>query len=59
MKAKFWDVKAGVAVEAEVIDAVSYANGGFAYKAKTKDGRNLTRFIKEADYKAFKKGCKK
>ena len=50
MKAKFWDVKEKKSVEADVIDAVRYPNGGYAFKGKTKDGRNLTTFVSKETY---------
>ena len=64
MKAKFWDVKARKSVEAEVTDCVKFENGRFAFKAVTKDGRNLTRFVSADDAAKFgkpccKKSCKK
>lgn len=68
MKAKFWDVKTRKSVEAEVKDCVKFDNGRFAFKAVTKDGRNLTRFVSAADAAKFgpakpakpaKKCCKK
>ena len=66
MKAQFWDVKEQKKVTAEVTEVQTYKNGRAAYKALTKDGRSLTRFISKADADAFqgkktccKKGCKK
>lgn len=64
MKAKFYDVKAHASVDAEVLEAVAYPNNRYAYKAKTADGRSLTRFVNKEDYDKFaakpcKKGCKK
>lgn len=50
MKAKFWDVKEKKSVEAEVIGAVRYENGGYAFKGKTKDGRSLTTFVSKDTY---------
>ena len=58
MKAKFWDVKNRETVEAEVIDCVTYANGRSAFKAVTKDGRNLTRFVSKDDAAKFAKPAK-
>ncbi len=51
MKAEFYDVKAKASVTAEVTEKVQYPNGRYAFKAKTADGRSLTRFVKEADFK--------
>ena len=62
MKASFWDVKNRANVEAEVLDCIQYPNGRYAFKAKTADGRSLTRFVSKADAEAFKpagKCCKK
>ena len=33
-----------------VVAKVKYANGRCALRAKTSDGRNLTKFIKQADF---------
>ena len=44
----FYDVKAKTKVEAEVIGKVVYGEGTkqrYALKAKTADGRNLTKFV--------------
>ena len=54
MKATFYDVKQREKVEAEVTEKVAYPNGRFALRAKTADGRNLTKFVKKADYDAAK-----
>ena len=50
VKATFYDVKKREKVEVEVVAKVKYANGRCALRAKTSDGRNLTKFIKQADY---------
>jgi len=55
MKAKFWDVKEKKSVETEVVDAVRYKNGGYAFKGKTKDGRNLTTFVSKDTYESYAK----
>ena len=59
MKHSFYDVKARQKVTAEVTEFVSYGEGKtqrFAFKAKTKDGRNLTAFVSREDwFKAKKK----
>ena len=58
MKHSFYDVKAKKKVTAEVTKAVKYGKGTanrYAFKALTKDGRNLTAFVKKADWDAFKK----
>jgi hypothetical protein len=49
----FYDVKAKTKVEAEVIDKVVYGEGTkqrYALKAKTADGRNLTKFVGKAAF---------
>ena len=58
MKHSFYDVKAKKTVQAEVTAKVKYGKGTatrYAFKALTKDGRNLTAFVKKADWDAFKK----
>ena len=58
MKHSFYDVKAKKKVQAEVTAKVKYGKGTatrYAFKALTKDGRNLTAFVKKADWDAFKK----
>ena len=50
MKATFYDVKTRTKVEAEVTEKVKYDNNRYAFKAKTSDGRNLTKFVSKADY---------
>lgn len=55
MKKEFWDVKTHASVQAEVKEAVQFENGRWAFKAQTKDGRSLTRFVSAADVEAFKK----
>ena len=50
MKATFYDVKLKQKVEADVLEKVQMANGRYAFKAKTSDGRNLTKFVKKEDY---------
>ncbi len=64
MKWTFYDVKAKDKVEAEVTAKVKIEkNGRYAFKALTKDGRSLTAFVKEADWKKAKvdeaKACAK
>ena len=63
MDAEFYDVKARKQVKAAVIEKVTYDNGRHAFKAKTKDGRNLTRFVSADEYGkadvACAKGCTK
>ena len=47
MKAEFYDVKLRKSISADVTEKVVYGKEGqkrFALKAKTADGRNLTRF---------------
>ncbi|MFA6814880.1 MAG: hypothetical protein WCS73_01115 [Lentisphaeria bacterium] len=53
MKASFWDVKARENVNVDVTEAIQYANGRYAYKGKTADGRNLTRFVSKVDYEKY------
>lgn len=59
MKHTFYDVKAKTKVDADVTDFVTYGTASrkrYAFKAKTKDGRNLTAFVsKEVWEKAKKK----
>jgi hypothetical protein len=50
MKATFYDVKKRKKVEATVTEKVKYPNGRCALRGKTSDGRNLTKFISQADY---------
>ncbi|MDD2404257.1 MAG: hypothetical protein PHV75_05560 [Victivallaceae bacterium] len=63
MKHSFYDVKAKSKVDAEVTEKVTYGAKGnerYAFKAKTKDGRNLTAFVSKAtwDKSTAKKGKK-
>ena len=50
MKATFYDVKARAKVDAEVTEKVKYDNNRYAFRAKTADGRNLTKFVKKVDW---------
>lgn len=50
MKATFYDVKERKKVDAEVTEKVKYDNNRYAFKAKTEDGRNLTRFVGKAEW---------
>ena len=53
MKDTFYDVKLRKKVEAEVVEKVTYGETGkerYALKGKTDDGRNLTKFVKKADW---------
>ncbi len=57
MKDTFYDVKKREKVQAEVIDKVEYGKPGnkrFAFRAKTPDGRNLTKFVKKEVYEKAK-----
>ncbi len=57
MKHSFYDVKEKKKVEADVTERVVYGEEGkhrYAFKAKTKDGRNLTAFVGKAKYDEFK-----
>ena len=58
MKHSFYDVKTKKKVQAEVTKAVKFGKGTrtrYAFKALTKDGRNLTAFVSKADWDTFKK----
>ena len=53
MKMKFYDVKTRKSVEADVTDKQTYKGRSgvrYAVKARTSDGRNLTRFVSKSDY---------
>ena len=53
MKDVFYDVKLRKKVEVEVTEKVKYGEPGkerYALRAKTDDGRNLTKFVKKADW---------
>lgn len=53
MKTTFYDVKLRKKVEAEVTEKVKYGKPGnkrYALRAKTADGRNLTKFVKKEDW---------
>ncbi len=53
MKATFYDVKTRQMVETDVTDKKEYLTNGttrYAFKGKTTDGRNLTKFVSKADY---------
>ena len=50
MKATFYDVKERKKVDAEVTDKVKYPNNRYAIRAKTSDGRNLTKFVSKKDW---------
>jgi len=57
MKHSFYDVKAKKKVQADVTKKVTYGKKGnerYAFKAQTKDGRNLTAFVSKADWTAAK-----
>jgi len=57
MKETFFDVKLRKKVEAEVVEKVTYGQPGkerYAIKGKTSDGRNLTKFVKKADWDKMK-----
>lgn len=58
MKHSFYDVKERKKVTAEITDFKSYGKGTqkrYAFKAVTKDGRNLTAFVSKEDWEAAKK----
>ena len=53
MKDTFYDVKLRKKIEADVTEKVKYGEPGkerYAFKAKTSDGRNLTKFVKKEDW---------
>jgi len=53
MQSTFYDVKLRKKVEAKVTEKVVYGEKGkerYALKAKTSDGRNLTKFVSKADF---------
>jgi len=53
MKTTFYDVKLKTKVDAEVTEKVVYGAAGkerYAFKGKTSDGRNLTKFVSKADW---------
>lgn len=55
MKASFYDVKLRQKIDAEVVGKTTYTVKGrtrYALKGKTSDGRNLTKFVSEADFRA-------
>ena len=57
MKAVFFDVKTRKKVEAEVTQKVKYGKAGrerYAFRGKTSDGRNLTKFVKKSDWDTAK-----
>lgn len=59
MQHKFYDVKAKKAVTAEVLKKVTYKNKktgrtSYAFKAETKDGRNLTAFVSKDTFDGAK-----
>ena len=58
MKHTFYDVKLRKKVQADVTEFKSYGKGNskrFAFRGKTKDGRNLTSFVSKDDWEAAKK----
>ncbi len=59
MKHMFYDVKSKAKVEAEITDFVTYGDDSrmrYAFKGKTKDGRNLTAFVGKDVWEKAKKG---
>ena len=46
-------------VKATVIEKVTYANGRHAFKAQTKDGRSLTRFVNADEFEKADVPCAK
>ena len=58
MKHSFFDVKTRKKVQAEVTEFKTYGKGTqkrYAFKAQTKDGRNLLTFVKKEEWEAAKK----
>jgi hypothetical protein len=57
MKAEFYDVKERKKVNVDVTEKVTYGEDKrkrFALRAKTSDGRNLTKFVGKADWEKAK-----
>ena len=53
MRDTFYDVKLRTKVEVEVTEKVVYGDPGkerYALKARTSDGRNLTKFVSKANF---------
>jgi len=53
MKEVFFDVKLRKKIEAEVTEKVTYGTGNrirYAFRAKTPDGRNLTKFVSKDNW---------
>ena len=53
VKFEFYDVKTRKKVESEVTDKIVYGQGKrtrYAFRAKTPDGRNLTRFVGKSEW---------
>lgn len=53
MKSTFYDVKERKSVEADVTEKVIYGKPGaerYAFRGKTEDGRNLTKFVGKDDW---------
>ena len=57
MKAEFYDVKERKKIKTDVTEKVTYGEGKrlrYAMRAKTSDGRNLTKFVSKTDWEAAK-----
>ena len=55
MKATFYDVKKREKIQAAVTEKVKYGEKGrerYAFRAKTSDGRNLTRFVSKSEWES-------
>jgi hypothetical protein len=53
VKAEFYDVKKREKITADVTEKVTYGEGDklrYAFRAKTPDGRNLTKFVGKAEW---------
>lgn len=53
MKEVFFDVKLRKKIEADVTEKVTYGTGNrirYAFRAKTPDGRNLTKFVSKDNW---------
>ena len=57
MKAEFYDVKLREKIETEITEKVTYGEGKqlrYAFRAKTVDGRNLTKFVNKENWEKAK-----
>jgi hypothetical protein len=52
---EFYDMKLKEKIIVTIISRTTYNNGGrliYAFKAKTEDGRNLTKYVSQSDWDA-------